>query len=107
MGITGLKVRVDSCDVRRMPQFLSLVDLGGVVYPIRVHLDDEEELALLKASCSESRVQVADRSGRNKTYAGMVRKQWRECSHNIYTGGVGGHATPCQLLLLENRKGLI
>lgn len=41
-GLSGPRVLIDNCDVRLIPHFLPLVDLGGVVYPIRLLLDLNE-----------------------------------------------------------------
>lgn len=38
-NISGARVMVSNCNVKFVPQFLPLVDLGGVVYPIGVLLD--------------------------------------------------------------------
>lgn len=36
---SGARVLVGNCDVRLVPHFIPLVDLGGVVYPVRILLD--------------------------------------------------------------------
>lgn len=38
-GVSGVQMKVKNCDVTSIPQFVPLVDLGGVVYPIRILLD--------------------------------------------------------------------
>lgn len=39
---SGARVLVDRCDVRKVSSFIPLMDLGGVVYPIRVVLDIQD-----------------------------------------------------------------
>lgn len=41
-GLSGSQVLIDNCDVRLIPHFIPLVDLGGVVYPVRLLLDLSE-----------------------------------------------------------------
>lgn len=38
-GLSISRVLIDNCDVRSLPHFIPLVDLGGVVYPVRLLLD--------------------------------------------------------------------
>lgn len=33
-GCSRARVKVDLCDVKSMPQFVPLMDLGGAVYPV-------------------------------------------------------------------------
>lgn len=41
-GKTGMRVKIKDCDVKKVPQFIPLVDLGGVVYLIKVSIEDGE-----------------------------------------------------------------
>lgn len=46
-GLPGARVRVSNCNVKTIPYFIPLVDIRGVVYPIRILLvvsDCGEEL---------------------------------------------------------------
>lgn len=40
----GVRVLVPKCDIKKTPQFVPMVDLGGVTCPIRILLDDYDSV---------------------------------------------------------------
>lgn len=48
-GYSRARVKVKNCDVKFIPYFLPLVDIGGVVYPIRILLDTKMFMGLSQA----------------------------------------------------------
>lgn len=70
---SGVRVQVSNCDVRCMPQFLPLTDLGGVVYPIRVVLEVFESncSSMPQLGCSQP---VSRGWGSGRSYAEVVSR---------------------------------
>lgn len=67
-GHSGTRVRVHRCDVRAIPQFIPLVDQGGVTYPFRVTLDAEDQQVALQSDM----VGAVQRSGKQRSQTEVV-----------------------------------
>lgn len=87
-GRVGMKVCVDHCDVRLIPHFIPLVDLGGVVYPVRTVIADSDELECEESFCMLSEKVGGDGFRSKRTFAqvaagdgsmGGVSKTWKRC----------------------------
>lgn len=55
---SGVRAMVSNCDVKLIPQFVSLVDLGGVVYPVRIILDVQDEFEEEESSSASHAILV-------------------------------------------------
>lgn len=69
---SSVRVKVKRCNVKFIPHLIPLVDLGGVVYPIRIFLDIEDRLGDEESSpelCSEY---LHGGFGGKKSYADVV-----------------------------------
>lgn len=71
-NISGAKVKVDKCDVRCIPHFIPLVDLGGVMYLVRIILEVEDGCEAEEVSSVNSGVYARVSEGRRRSYADMV-----------------------------------
>lgn len=75
-GKSGVRVKVKVSDARLIPQFLPLVDIGEVVYPIRVYLDENENGEDDRLEAEESQVKVGT-GGRCRSYAELASGDWQ------------------------------
>lgn len=71
-----MRVLVTKCDIKKTPQFVPLVDLGGVTYPIKILLDDSDSVvpnddSRGKCSSKETLIDPLER----RSYADVVSSQ--------------------------------
>lgn len=55
-----------------IPHFVPLVDLGGVVYPVRILLDINDDLGMVVSMTSSHNISASKSEGRTRSYTEVV-----------------------------------
>lgn len=87
--LLGARVKVDMCDVRFIPHFEPLVDLGGVVYPVRILIDDFDVGEVEQSHDLQASVSVARSEGQRRSYSEVASSNWHS-KKVIYVWRSGG-----------------
>lgn len=96
-GVTGVKVKITGCDVKSVPQFIPLVDQGGVVYPIRVSIlnGEDEESTLSEKAILRPTKGVQDK--RKRSYADMARSNWKAKGDMVFCRTTDSSINSCSM----------
>lgn len=84
-GSTCMKVKVVECDVKKIPQFIPLIDLGSVAYLIRVCIVDGEENESPVSVPSNPNMDEVPPGKRFRSYPDVARRNWIAKGNFIYS----------------------
>lgn len=100
---------VDKCDVRQIPHFIPLVDLGGVVYPVRIILEIDDVCIDEEVSAENCAFHARVSDGRRRPYAEVtasnreakrVKHCWKAVSPSHVVSDISSRVS--ETLVLEN-----